>query len=95
MLRSTSASVWTLPSLSAARETMPRSTPSRSSARNSKRMATVLSPSHAIQSPQLSNVAQAAAHRLAQKFQLLVKLGGNCSLMPAKIWKFGAPVPER
>jgi hypothetical protein len=60
-----------------------------------KRMATVLSPSHAVQSPQLSNAAQAATDRLADKFQLLVKLGGNCSLMPVKSWKFGAPVPER
>jgi hypothetical protein len=31
----------------------------------------------------------------AQKFQLLVKLGGNCSLMPVKAWKFGAPTPAR
>jgi hypothetical protein len=31
----------------------------------------------------------------AQKFQLLVKLGGNCSWMPVKAWKFGAPTPTR
>ena len=33
--------------------------------------------------------------RDAQKFQLLEKLGGNCSLMPVKAWKFGAPTPAR
>src|ERR1700730_16418005 len=44
------------------------------------------------ESPQLSNSAQAAAHRLAQKFQPLVKLGGSCIWMPGKIWKLGAPV---
>ena len=33
----------------------------------------------------------------AQKliFQLLVAPAGNCSLMPVKTWKFGAPTPER
>jgi hypothetical protein len=33
--------------------------------------------------------------RLAQNFKLLVKLGGNCSLIPVKTWKFGAPTPAR